>query len=244
MSSIPAIHTSCKKCVCAIYENITQVGCYLDYISKYKDKNTSILEAYDNEKEFYVIGEKKCPGYREDSWFKNTSLTTEEKIDLIKQSNSIDYLAVIDLKNISIEDFEKLTIAISNTKFKPTKIIIIRHTTYKTFPFNYLRTKLDSLGIIWRIQTMVDQDALWGDILHEATVRNVAYRFICGISKYKEDMFSIIDKANSIIYDDLSTFNILCDQDHNIIIYAGSVYRYANYHGYDILNDKNYYQIV
>ena len=246
MNEIPAIHTSCKNCVFAVYENITQTGCHLDYISKYKNNGASILEAYDNEKEFYVIGEKKCLGYREDSWFKKSNTTTlEEKKDLIKKENSINYLAIINLKDISIAVFEKLILAISNSALKPAKIIIIRHTNdNKNFPFNYLQTNLDSLNIPWRIQTMVDQEALWGDILHEVTMRNSSYRFICGITNYTPDMFDIINKANSIIYDDLSTFNILCDKDHNIILYAGSVYRYANYHGHDILNDKDYYQIV
>ena len=88
MTSIPAIHTSCKKCVFAIYDNITQTGCHLDYIAKYREKNISILEAYDEQKEFYVIGDKKCPGYREDSWFKDNNLTIEEKIDKIKKDIS------------------------------------------------------------------------------------------------------------------------------------------------------------
>jgi len=245
MTNIPAIHTPCKKCVFAIYDNITQTGCHLDYISKYRDKNVSVLEAYDNDKEFYVIADKKCPGYREDSWFKDANITLSEKIDNIKKTNTINYLAVINLKTISVSSFEKLVTLISSANFKPAKIIIIRHTNdNKSFPFAYLKSHLDSLNIPWRIQTMLDQDALWGDILHEATMRNSSYRFICGITEYQKDMFNIIDKANSIVYDDLSTFNILCDKDHNIIIYAGSVYRYANYHGHDVLNDKDYYQII
>lgn len=244
MTNIPAIHTCCKKCVFAIYDNITQTSCHLDYISKYKEKNTSILEAYDNEKEFYIISEKKCPGYREDSWFKDSNLTTLEKIDIIKKNNTINYLAIIDLKNISLDNFEKLISLISEIQLKPAKIILIRHTIDKNFPFDYLKSKLDSLNIIWRIQTMVDQEALWGDILHETCMHNSSYRFICGIKNYEPSMFNVIDSANKIIYDDLSTFNILCDKDHNIIIYAGSVYRYSNYHGHDILNDKDYYQIV
>jgi hypothetical protein len=246
MTTIPAIHTSCKKCVFAIYDNITQIGCHLDYLNKYKDKNISILEAYDEQKEFYVIGDKKCPGYREDSWFKNANLSMEEKIIKIKQENSINYLIVINLKDIDPIDLHKIFNTISELSFKPSKIILIRHTDdNKKFPFATLKTSLDDLNIQWRIQTMIDKDALWGDILHGITVAgNHAYRFICGIKTYTEDLSKLIDKANSIIYNDLSTFNILSNKTRDMIIFPGSVYRYANFHGHDILNDEKAYQTI
>lgn len=245
MTSIPAIHTSCKKCVFAIYDNITQTGCHLDYIAKYREKNISILEAYDEQKEFYVIGDKKCPGYREDSWFKDNNLTIEEKIDKIKKDISINYLMVIDLENMDPMELDKVFDTISELAYKPSKIIIIRHTNNQKFPFDVLKNSLDKLDIKWRVQTMIDKDVLWGGILHSVVSNgNHAYRFICGVKKYTPDITNVINTANSIIYDNLSSFNILCNKDHDIIIFAGSVYRYSSFHGYDILNDEKAYQIV
>jgi len=245
MTNIPAIHTACKKCVFAVYEDITQTECYLGYISKYRDKNISILEAYDDEKEFYVISDKKCPGYRENSWFKNADLTIQQKAEQILKNNHINYLMVINLKDIEVSDFHNTINDILQLDFKPSKIIIVRHTDdHKKFPFDVLKSSLDKLNILWKIQTMIDKDSLWGDILHGVSVTNSQYRFICGIIKYTKDISKIINKANSIIYDDLSTFNILSNNNRDVIIYAGSVYRYSNFHGYDILNDEKAYQII
>lgn len=245
MTNIPAIHTSCKKCVFAIYSNITQTGCYLDYINKYKDKGISILEAYDEQKEFYVIGDKKCPGYREDSWFKDNNLTIEEKVDKIKKDISINYLMVINLENMDPTELAQIFHTISELEYKPSKIIVIRHTNDQKFPFNTLKNSLDKLNIKWRVQTMIDKDLLWGGILHSiVSSGNHAYRFICGVKKYTPDITNVINKANSIIYDDLSSFNVLCNKGHDVIIFAGSVYRYSSFHGYDILNDEKAYQIV
>lgn len=244
MTNIPAIHTACKKCVFALYDNITQTGCYLDYITKYRKKNISILEVYDNEKEFYVIADKKCPSYREDSWFKDSSLSIQQKAEQIKNSNNINYLIAINLKDITVSDFYNIIDDISKLQFRPSKVIIVRHTDNLNFPFDTLKNSLDQLNIPWRIQTMIDKDALLGDILHGVSSSNPQYRFICSITNYTKDIARVINKANSIIYDDLSTFNILSDHNRNIIIYAGSVYRYSNFHGYDILNDDKAYQIV
>ena len=111
--------------------------------------------------------------------------------------------------------------------------------------FDVLKNSLDKLDIKWRVQTMIDEDVLWGGILHSVVSNgNHAYRFICGVKKYTPDITNVINTANSIIYDNLSSFNILCNKDHDIIIFAGSVYRYSSFHGYDILNDEKAYQIV
>lgn len=111
MSSISQIHTSCKNCVFSIYSDITQTGCALNFLSKYKEKNTEILEAYDEQKEFYIINNKKCLGYREDGWFKQFDMvgsTTDEKIKKFKETNYIDYLMLIDLKKFDNKKFEQL----------------------------------------------------------------------------------------------------------------------------------------
>lgn len=92
---INTIHTPCKSCVFAKYDNNTQNGCELNYLDKYRTKNASILEAYDDEKEFYIINGKKCMGYRENKWFKQFNLENsdiESKIKIYKEKNYLDYI--------------------------------------------------------------------------------------------------------------------------------------------------------
>ena len=57
METIKPIHTPCKDCTFAIYEGKTQNGCHLNLLEKYKNKNLEILEAYDEQKEFYIINQ-------------------------------------------------------------------------------------------------------------------------------------------------------------------------------------------
>lgn len=245
MTSIPAIHTSCKNCVFSIYENITQTGCHLDHINKYKLKNIQILEAYDDDKEFYVIANKKCPSYREDTWFKDKNLTIQEKIEQVKLSNTINYLVVINLKTMSLDQYTDILNQISILTFKPNKIIIVRYTDdNQQFPFEKLQNDLASVGIPWRIQTIVDKDATLGDIVHQISNSTYKQRFICHISNFTTDIEKIVNTANNIICEDLSSFNILSNKSKDIILYSGAVYRYANFHGFNILNDQEYYQIV
>lgn len=56
--------TSCKECIFAIYEDNTQVACEANRIEKFKK---DIIEAYDNEKEFFVIN-RICNLYKTKDW--------------------------------------------------------------------------------------------------------------------------------------------------------------------------------
>ena len=55
MTPISKIHTPCKDCVFALYNDITQVGCKTKTLDIFKQRGVTILEVYDEEKEFYVI---------------------------------------------------------------------------------------------------------------------------------------------------------------------------------------------
>lgn len=52
------LYTSCKGCKFAVYDEKTQTGCRADQIKRFGKEN--IIEAYDNESEFYVI-KTICP---------------------------------------------------------------------------------------------------------------------------------------------------------------------------------------
>lgn len=86
--------TSCKECVFAIYDGNTQTGCKDDRISKFKE---DVIEAYDEEKEFYVIN-RTCTLYRTKNW-------NNGEIDLVKAKNesSVIFDIFFDCDNINRE---------------------------------------------------------------------------------------------------------------------------------------------
>ena len=58
--------TACKNCVFAVYDGDTQVDCSMGRISKYQDLGM-VIDAYDEEKEFYVIN-GICNVVRQSNW--------------------------------------------------------------------------------------------------------------------------------------------------------------------------------
>lgn len=95
------LQTSCKNCIFAVYEGITQTGCVANRLKKF-DKN-DIIEAYDNEKEFYVIN-KFCNLYRPLSWnggIQNLGKATSE--------SALDFDIMVNCNNIT-EEFKNYLI--------------------------------------------------------------------------------------------------------------------------------------
>lgn len=87
------LQTSCKDCILAEYNGITQIGCQANRISKFNN----VIEAYDEEKEFYVI-DKFCNYYRHNSAHTN--------IDKIKLESQISIDLYLDCNTLTNDDKE------------------------------------------------------------------------------------------------------------------------------------------
>jgi len=249
--SINPIHTPCKKCVFAKYENKTQIDCELKYLDIYRNKNIEILEAYDEDLEFYVINQKKCIGYREPKWFDMVGLsnsTLEEKITKYKELNKIHYALTIDTLNMTVDNFENIIKSVSGLSIKPQKLIIIRHLVDNhQLPYNIIESTFNKYDIknIWRIKTVLDTELSRGDVLHQVVGENSSYRFIAYTNDCDADLNKLIEKANSVVYENFDQFNILTlETEAKTIIFSVGVYRYTNAMGASILENQSNYTVI
>lgn len=244
------IHTPCKNCVFAKYDGITQTDCHLSYIEKYKKSGIEILEAYDNEKEFYIVNDKKCIGYRENKWFDQFELldnSLDAKINKYHKLNKLHYLLVVDLKNFSISNLSDIFTDIAKAVVEPQKIILIRHKDMHTdFVYDKIETliKQHNISYIWRIQTMLDNTITYEEILHNITTINSKYRFIVSVSE-PTSVSQIINHANKLVHEDLDQFVVISNKDKTALIYSGGMYRFGLIQEkINILTDYNHYTII
>lgn len=248
--SVSSIHTSCKNCVFAQYENITQTGCSLDYIDKLKKNNTEILEAYDDSKEFYIINNKKCIGYRENKWFdqfENCS-SLEDKISIYHKHNTLSYVAVINLSQLSHSQLDHILYELSTCVIGPRKIILIRYRdSDQKFKIDLIKDYLqkNNLNCMWRMQTILDDTEEYDKILNNITTTNHEYRFVLSITDDSTELPQLVKQANQVVHEEMGQFIILSNADHSNIIYASSVYRYSRVvEGRNILKQKELYQYI
>lgn len=248
MTQIDTVHTPCKDCVFAIYENKTQTNCALNYIDLYRNNNIEILEAYDEDKEFLIINKKKCIGYREPKWFEQFNMsnsTIEDKIIKFNETNKLNYLLIIDLLNFTIESFRQLCYNISRLDIKPQQLIIIRHIDDKlNFPYESISSVLQNSNIKWRIQTMVDNSINHNQIIHNLIIINPKYRFVCSINNYIDNLNELINNSNRIVHEDLDQFIVLSSKNKYCLIFSSILYRYNILDGKNILTDTSQFTII
>jgi hypothetical protein len=158
---ISLIHTPCKECVFAIYQENTQTGCKINYLQKYKEKNIEILEVFDKEKNFFVINNKKCLGYRDKKWL-DKHRDAENISDIVAQENALKYIVLIPIESTcTIENIKRSVLSILNQKILPKGILFYKNRLEK----HKLQNKelLDFMSsikenIYWRIQNFIDDD--------------------------------------------------------------------------------------
>lgn len=251
---IDIIHTPCKNCIFALYEDKTQVGCHLGYLDKYKNKGLNVIEAYDNDLEFFVINGKKCVGYRENPWFAKYGLehaSLEDKTSKFKELNRINYVLVINFIEIGDkqEDIDNLKRALSLLTIHPKKIVFVRGpegtetTIYASIQKLMTESKIDCQ---WRIQTMVDDSISNENILHNIINHDKSYRFVCHIKKSEcNNLNRVVQKADEIVYNDLDQFMVLTDEHSSCVIFGAGVYRFSLVeHGKDILSETSAFTVV
>ena len=107
--------TNCKDCVFAEYEGITQVSCQADRLKFFGDT----VEAYDNDKEFYVINDV-CTYYRPPSWNDGKPDKSKAREELkptfgiyVNISNQDDESVAKTVDSIKLIDYEKERIVIT-----------------------------------------------------------------------------------------------------------------------------------
>jgi len=229
--SINSIHTCCKKCVFAQYSDKTQTGCDLDYINKYRNNNVEIIEAYDEELEFYVVNSKKCIGYREEPFFtKLNIIDKQQRVAYVSETNKIQYLCVINLYNFDNDQLNSMVDTFRELSIKPNKIIFVRYNTKPAiFSYNVIKNFLSESGLEceWRIQTMVTEELSYADILHNIVNLNKKYRFILSISSPTKSINSIVSTGNEIVYSQLKGFNVISNESKDTLLFPGATYRYS-----------------
>lgn len=226
MSAINPVHTSCKSCAFAEYAGITQTGCSVGYIDKYRNKNIEILEVYDNEKEFYVINTKKCIGYRSSKW--SSVLSLEEKIKKFHDNNHLHYMMIINLNQFNDdESINSLTKSLLEITIKPKFVIFVRYQNNKNHPYEKIQDIItnSSLNCKWRIQTILEIDKSFDDVLYENLRSEKKYRFAMVVNG-SESLCSVVDKGNKIVYDDMDRFMVLSNADKTAMLFSVMNYRY------------------
>lgn len=155
MREIATIHTSCKNCIFAIYENITQFDCKIKKLDMWKKNNVQVLEAYDEEKEFFIINNRKCPYKRTTKWA--NAYPKDKHIEQVEKEVTFKYNAIV-IASDNIDNIKSTITNLANQKIKPQFITLIRPFNNSIRPSSIVPF-LQNINIKWKMVNVADSDA-------------------------------------------------------------------------------------
>jgi hypothetical protein len=119
------VQTNCKDCAFSIYNDKTQIGCEAGRVDIFKDQK-KIVEAYDDEKEFYVV-KGFCNLYRDSQWNSGTP-------DISKALSEVSptFELYIDCDNIEEENVPSVLQFIQGATYPRDKYIITLYQNHST----------------------------------------------------------------------------------------------------------------
>ncbi len=99
--------TSCKECVFATYEEHTQTGCRFGRVEKFRQKGVEVVEAMDEEREFFVI-RTRCHIHRHKKSPWAMKVPGRDRMQVARDEVEIELHAIIVmLAEHTVEDVKK-----------------------------------------------------------------------------------------------------------------------------------------
>lgn len=120
------METPCKNCCFATYEGKTQTGCSLNRLEVLKANNVEILEAYDEDKEFFVV-KGNCNYGRPQKWLDKVVTAGLNPADRVTSECNFDMNWFIYVNNSNIDEAHKKLEQINKWKIYPDRVIMVYH---------------------------------------------------------------------------------------------------------------------
>lgn len=132
---LSVIHTSCKDCIFSIKEENKQIGCKMDRL-KYHE----VVEAYDDDAEFYVINESFCLYYRTKALMEYLDIPESLWESTTKSQVKVNLHVILLLnKDDKKEDLINALRALKSQIYPPTMVTVVnkQYVAYSENPDQY-----------------------------------------------------------------------------------------------------------
>lgn len=148
--------TPCKNCVFATYKGITQTGCSLDKIEMHRKNGIEIIEGFDEDKEFFILKNKRCVFARSQEWV-HKDKPVEEQIKLMDKE-IFPYNIIIINTDSSLDKLMTTLNSVYGQDLLPYHVSIVNRSGLSTEHDRYIIGVLESHRIPWKLKHMSDPE--------------------------------------------------------------------------------------
>ena len=208
LPQISSLHTACKLCIFAEYEDDLQVGCQAEMIGKYTEAGAEIIEVYDDEKKFYVLNNRRCMMQRLPLWA--AEVPENERIERARKEGQIKYQVVISCKNGDYGSLANTVYSLIDQTVPPSHITVLSPDSAEQMGALYL---LQDCGIPWKLSHTLEEASTmrWVDLL----LKSCSFPFIGIFNDGVDVPKDTFEKIDNYINDDLKSFLVLTPNSNN-----------------------------
>lgn len=198
------IITNCKNCAFAVYNENTQTGCAANRIDKFKEL---AIEAYDNDKEFFIIN-RFCNLYRDNDQWANKDIS--QAFEEIKVSFNI----MINCNGLNEEYISWIELFLNECiKYNQSKCVFnIYHNHLLTKDQKQDVLKLCKMVENYNLSLYFDKDILEHNLIYKSTK---TYSVI--ITKNNRPNIKVLDSIDKLINIDLRRALVINSENNKVI---------------------------
>lgn len=218
MKEISVISTACKNCLFAIYNSKTQVGCQLNITDKVKHHPIyELIEAEDDEKEFYILNNHVCPYQRTNSWI---HANDDNKISKVKMEVYMPWAAILFYRHNGIESVEQRIKELKKQRIQPKVVtLVIDPKDMDQKDFRSLHQMMEDNFDLWYLQRVLQEDLpdrFTADLCFDKMKKH-RFMFYSYFESTKSIDLDYYDKIHKFVIDDMNTYGIIKNKDDHSI---------------------------
>ncbi len=157
---------SCKECVFAVYDSKTQTECSLGRIEKYRKRKVGkVIEAYDNDKEFFILENIQCNAHRVPEWSK-----THQRHEIFAEMRTGVLIYVYMTAKSTYEQLVKTLKSIQTQSYNKYKLVVRSQTSDKLQIPKYLKDHITSDNVV--VDYNLDLEQTFGEELNNSVERH------------------------------------------------------------------------
>lgn len=223
------IQTSCKECLFAVYGDKTQIGCQFDKLNKFDNNN--IIEAYDDEKEFYVI-DRLCNHYRDNKW--NNGIADKNKVE---KETQVSFDILFNCEEIDDNYSQYIT---NFYEYYNSDVYDPNRLSYTLYHSQQTKTNRSTVATLYRLinKAMLSVNSMPEFLfLHEKFMKTTRSYHV-KINKENDVDINLILKINNLVNTDMKKAIVI--NNKNISIISNLAYKVTAHK----LESINYNQII
>ena len=197
------ISTSCQHCIFAQYKDKTQIGCEIGRLEKFTELGAEVVEAYNEEGEFYVIKKHVCMYCRHKDW--GRTYLQKQWLEQIQQEIQVKYQVII-LANNSLEDIEQAINSLNQQTICPRHITVIQPLDSHIKPGKIVNSLMETPAK-WRVQTM--QDNLSKEKAVDLAIDNTKLPYYCVVNLPYCFPANFSSEFNTLINESMLRFSLI-----------------------------------